>query len=613
MCGIAGFIETNPKTKLGQLQKMARSLAHRGPDDEGFYLKNGVGLGFQRLSIIDLSKAGHQPMTNEKKNIWLVFNGEIYNYQELRTKLEKLGHKFKSRTDTEVIIHAYEQWGKQCLKYFNGMFAFAIWDEKEKKLFAARDRIGIKPFYYYFDGNNFIFGSELKSIINYPDFKKELDKESLYQYLYFQYVPSPRSIYKNTHKLLPGHYLIFKNGQTEVNKWWEALNFKSKEISEIEALEKLEKLLISSVKYRLIADVPVGCFLSGGTDSSLVSAIAQRLAPGKLKTFTIGFWDKKYNEAQYAKKVAKYLGTDHTELYLKPKDVIEAISKMPEFYDEPFSDPSQLPTYLVSKLARKKVKVVLSGDGGDELFCGYDRYEFMEKRKFVLAIPQWLKTLMIIILENSHTEYCHKVAYALQNSDLPNLYQYTIGIFRPRSIRNLLGFKPDFSKTIFCQTLTKTNEMPLLSRLMLTDLKNYLPDDILAKVDRASMATSLEARIPLLDYRVVQFILSLPLEYKYKNGERKYLLKRILYQYFPKEFFDRPKQGFGVPLADWFRERLKYLLNEYLSPKKICKQGLFNEQEVSRLVKTHLSGHYDNYHLLWTLIMFEMWYDEYMR
>ncbi len=623
MCGICGFL--NKKILSSEvLEKMNDVLSHRGPDDKGIYSNEipygsdnvQVGLGNRRLSIIDLTEHGHQPMCNETKDIWIVFNGEIYNFQEIRKELQEKGHKFKSKSDTEVILRSYEQWGEKCLEKFNGMFAFAIWDEKKKQIFIARDRVGIKPLYYYFKDGNFAFASELKSILQYPLLEKKLNRKSLYYYLLFQYVPTPYSIFENTWKLPPGHYLVLKkNKKIEIKKYWDVLQERKiiRKNSIQEYTEEFEELLKTSIKYRLISDVPVGAFLSGGTDSSLVVGLMNQLTD-KVETFTIGFDRKKYNEAPFAKKIAAYLGTKHHELYVKEKDVFSLVASLPEYYDEPFADSSSLPTYLVSKLAREKgVKVVLSGDGGDELFCGYNRYIWMNKIRNFLLLSSSIRENTAPLLEKIPYLKLRRLSQILQYKDPLEMYLGIICMWNERELKKLIGKNYSYEQLPFSQIYKKLDNSPLLKRLQILDFHTYLPEDILTKVDRASMAVSLEARVPLLDHRIAEFAYDLPLDLRYRHGIRKYLLKKVLYKYLPAKFFRRPKQGFGIPLDEWLRGGVKPYIDKYLNAKTIKKEGLFNSEFVGALIKKHLSGKYNYQYPIWTLLQFQLWKEKYLN
>ena len=617
MCGICGFL--NKKALPSEiLWEMSNTLSHRGPDDKGIYISNNttgnIGLGHRRLSIIDLTETGHQPMCNERGDIWIVFNGEIYNFQEIREELQKTGHKFKGKSDTEVILHSYEQWGEDCLQKFNGMFAFAIWDEKKRMFFIARDRVGIKPLYYYFKDGNFAFASELKSLLKYPLFEKELDKKSLYYYLLFQYVPSPHSIFEHTCKLLPGHYLILREGKkVEIKKYWDILEKRRIETKSMqEYIEEWEELLKSSVKYRLISDVPLGAFLSGGTDSSLVVALMTQLTD-KVETFTIGFEEKKYNEAPFAKRVATYLGTKHHELYFKEKELFPLIRELPKYYDEPFGDSSSLPTYLVSRLAKENgIEVILSGDGGDELFCGYNRYIWMQRACRILFLPGIIREGFAPLLGKVPYLKLRRISQILQYKDPLQIYLSIIDMWSEKELEKLMGENYSYEELPFFQVYKKINHLPLLEKLPLLDFHTYLPEDILTKVDRASMAVSLEVRVPLLDYRIAEFVYSLPLDLRYRWGIRKYLLKKVLYKYLPAELFRRPKQGFGIPLDEWLRGGVRPYLEEYLNTERIKKEGMFNSEFVEGLVKKHLSGKYNYQYPLWALLQFQLWKERYL-
>ena len=611
---------------------MNNVLSHRGPDDKGVYINQipygygsiQIGLGNRRLSIIDLTKHGHQPMCNGKGDVWLVFNGEIYNFQEIRKELQERGYKFKSKTDTEVILHAYEQWGEKCLEKFNGMFAFAIWDEKKKQVFVARDRVGIKPLYYYFKNGNFAFASELKSILQYPLFEKELNKKSLYYYLLFQYVPTPYCILKNTWKLPPGHYLLLKESKKiEIKKYWDILEERERLPAKRlpEHVEQFENLLNSSIKYRLISDVPVGAFLSGGADSSLVVALMSKLTC-KTETFTIGFEEKGYNEAPFAKETAKYLGTKHHELYFKEKEMFALIPKVAAYYDEPFADSSSLPTYLVSRFAKDKgVKVVLSGDGGDELFCGYNRYIWMDRMRNFFLLPSIIREKVAPLLGKIPCLKLRRISQILQYKDPLEMYLSIVDMWSPKELERLIGQTYSCSpvhwlrsedELPFFKVYKRARNLRLIEKLQILDFHTYLPEDILTKVDRASMAVSLEARVPLLDHRVAEFAYSLPLDLCYRRGIRKYLLKKLLYKYVPESLLKRPKKGFGIPLDEWLRGGAKPYIDEYLNISKLKKEGMFDYVFVDELVKKHLSGKYNYQYPIWTLLQFQLWKDRYL-
>ena len=546
-----------------------------------------------------------------------------YNYLELREELLSQGHKFESQTDTEVIVHGYEEWGTDCFSKLNGMFAIAIWDEANQKLILARDRLGQKPLFYHSHNGNFCFASELKALMKLPFFEKEIDFESLKQYLVFNYVPAPRSIFRHTFKLEPGKFLVVskKTGTVHLETYWDPIavlenrGHYNDALSEEAHLDQLEQLLVDAVRKRLISDVPLGAFLSSGIDSSLIVAIMTELSDLPVKTFTIGFEELEYNEAVYAKRVAEYLGTEHREFYLSSRDSLGIIEKLPDMYDEPFADHSAIPTYLVSKHTRDYVTVALSGDGGDELFCGYPRYDWILLASNLSSLPLRARRAVSKVIHYlaPNSRKISSLGEALQFESLSHLYVAGFSSFKQRDLMMLVNdaYHPD--EVRFHQLYKVLKEEDTLDTFPLIDLTTYLPGDILTKVDRASMFTSLEARAPLLDYRVVEFAISLPVELKRKNGDKKYLLKELLYKYLPKELFQRPKHGFGIPLSFWLRDKggLRPLIEEYLNPGRVEKQGTFNADFVSDLVTSHLNGDENHQNRLWALLMLEMWAERY--
>ena len=620
MCGICGFV-TNKYIDKENLIEMNDTQTHRGPDDSGVYFENvkglNIGLAHRRLSILDLSPLGHQPMLSFDQNIVIVFNGEIYNFREIKKELEALGYTFKSTSDTEVIIYAYKEWGISCINKFNGMFAIAIYDRFKETIYLVRDRLGKKPLYYYFNDSDFVFASELKPILKFKYFHKGIDEESLYQYLIYQYVPTPKSIFKNVYKLYPGSYLEYKNNSFKIENYWDIVdvycNSKYTDMSEDECIDEIDRLLTSSVKYRMISDVSLGAFLSGGIDSSLVAAIMSKLNTSPVKTFSIGFSEKEYNEAPFAKEIARYLGTDHHEMYVTPKDVFDVIPRLVDYYDEPFADSSAIPTYLVSGLAKQHVTVSLSGDAGDELFCGYTRYEFLNKMRYICKIPSSIRSLSFNILGRLLQKERQAQKYMQKN--ILDLYRETISIYSSTWVNMLVNrnnYASDFelfSKTYNDSYRAKKNVM---ESIMLVDAKTYLLDDILTKVDRASMAVSLEARAPFLDYRLVEFSQKIPQSIKYQNNILKYLPKKLLGRYIPKELFERPKMGFGIPIGQWLRQDIKYLIDKYLSNERLKKEGFFDMAYVNKIILQHMDGKQDNTSILWALLMFEMWLEKYM-
>lgn len=631
MCGIAGFCDFAKKSSNDILKNMIDILHHRGPDDSGYFWDENeysqIALGHRRLSILDLSAHGHQPMSFEHLDI--VFNGEVYNFKEIKKELLELGYDFYSDSDTEVILKSYHQWGLKAVDKFNGMFAITIYDKKANKLIFIRDRAGVKPFYYYKKDSLILFSSELKSFHKHPNFQKEINRNSLALYLQFGYIPEPHSIFKNSYKLKAGHYIEIdlKSQNFEEIKYWDVVDFYNKpklDISQDEAIEKTEELLKSSFEYRMVSDVPVGVFLSGGYDSSLVTAILQNQRSEKLNTFTIGFKEKGFDEAPYAKEVAKCLGTNHTEYYCTQKDALEIIPRLCEQYDEPFGDSSAIPTTLVSQLARKYVTVSLSADGGDEIFAGYSKYtttiQYFNKFN---SVPNSIKSLISFGMDNINPKHIpilnktynfstryEKINAILKAKNSIEAMKYTSEYFTKKERDKLLKVHFDDLSTNFDIQIADTNDE--INQMLAIDYKTYMVDDILTKVDRATMSVSLEGREPLLDYRLIEFVSQLPSNLKYKNGDKKWLLKQITHKYLPKEMMDRPKQGFGVPLTEWFRDELKEYFMIYLDEKRIEKERLFNSKEIVKLRDSYLSGNKENVQKLWFLLIFEMWYEKWM-
>ncbi len=630
MCGIAGFCDFNKKSDKKTLEKMTDVLHHRGPDDSGYSfieINNAtVGLGHRRLSILDLSRHGHQPMAFEEYEI--VYNGEVYNFKEIRVELEKDGYTFDSDSDTEVILKAYHKWGIKAVDRFNGMFAISIYDKKLNKLILIRDRAGVKPLYYYFKDNNFLFSSELKSFHQYPKFQKEINYDALGQFLQYGYILEPYSIFNHTHKLQAGHYLELDLKTQDINiyKYWDVVTAYVKpklNLDENEAIEELDKLLTSAFEYRMVSDVPVGVFLSGGYDSSAVAAILQANRKEKINTFTIGFKEKGFDEAPYAKQVAKHLGTNHTEYYCTQKDALEIIPTLAEIYDEPFGDSSAIPTILVSKLAKQDVTVSLSADAGDEIFAGYGKYDTTLKyynlfNKYPLVMKKGFASFMDTIdpkfipfrnkIYNFDTKY-EKIKDILTAQNSAETMKYTSSLFTKSEINKLLSKDVKELKTNFDIDIENLSN---LEQILMVDYKTYLPDDILTKVDRATMSVSLEGREPLLDYRILEFAARLPDEFKYRDGKKKWILKQVVHKYLPKEMMDRPKMGFGVPLMEWFRDELKEMFLHYLDEQRLQREGIFNVQEIISLRDSFLDGTNTNSRKLWNILMFEMWYEKWM-
>jgi asparagine synthase (glutamine-hydrolysing) len=634
MCGISGFIDFTKKSDFSDLKKMNDTLFHRGPDGEGMEIYNTqnaiIGFGHRRLSIIDLSEGGSQPM--KFKNLHIVFNGEIYNYKEIRNELAQKGHVFTSYSDTEVVLHAFETWGLSCIHKFIGMFAIVLHDELNNKVYFIRDRAGVKPLYYYWKNDIMLFASELKAIVAHPQFEKELNIDAIGSFLQFGYVPSPHCIYKHTFKINPGHY-IFQNLSTkeiEEYQYWNvysSYNKKELKINFEDAKLETEKLLKEACNYRMVADVPVGIFLSGGYDSTIVTALLQKDRTEKLKTFTIGFEDQKLNEAHYAKEIAKHLGTDHTEYYCTEKEALDIVPQLSFFYDEPFADSSAIPTTLVSKIASKKVTVALSADAGDEIFAGYNRYDYILKfgnkvkkipaplRKTTAMLLDMINADSIPILKNKylfHSRY-EKVKQFLKHANDESMNQILSKQFLPDDVSKLLKQPIVKLASAFDSKELNDERYSTLNYIMAIDYQTYLVDDILQKVDRATMANSLEGREPFLDHRIIEWAAQLPMEFKYNNGIKKFILREIAHQYVPKEMLDRPKMGFGVPIAQWLKNDLKCYIDQYFNNDYLLKQNIFNISEVNKVIKGFYDGKKERAEKVWYLLVFQMWYDKWIN
>ena len=644
MCGIAGVLYAHPMIGSEQLstqvKKMSDAIVHRGPDDCGEWINAdvGIGLGHRRLSIVDLSSAGHQPMQSANSRYVISYNGEIYNFSEIRADLEKRGHGFKGHSDTEVLLESIACFGlEKALAKLNGMFAFALWDKEQHKLTLARDRIGKKPLYYGWCGEVFLFGSELKALRVHSAFDDEIDRGALGQFIQYCWLNGPATIYKNIKKLSPGSYLQVDQSSFYQPKspitYWSAMQVANNGLaspyvgSYQQATEELDAMLMESVQQRMIADVELGALLSGGIDSSLVVAMMQAQSIRKVKTFSIGFHEATHNEAEHAKKIAEYLGTDHTELYVTPQECMDVIPKLPEMYDEPLGDVSQIPTYLVSKLAREQVKVVLSGDGGDELYAGYTRYfrcvDHWEKHervpkiirpaighsmdsaaKFLWALFGSTKTGADV---RGWRRFGAKLEKRARRIDAKNPLELFVKMMaRYKDISDIV-IQNHNSETM----LSNKSDWPQFSEailnMMMMDTMCYLPDDILVKVDRASMANSLEARCPILDKNVFEFAWQLPFEMKINEDGGKRILKEVLAKYVPKELTERKKMGFGVPIGNWLRGPLKEWAEDLLDPIKMQQQSYLNPPTVTRLWKQHQSGWRNHNDLLWAILMFQAW------
>jgi asparagine synthase (glutamine-hydrolysing) len=619
LCGIAGFVARCGAGGAEEvLRGMAECLRHRGPDAEGTFLEEDgrAGLAHRRLAVIDLTETGAQPMHSPDGDRVIVFNGEIYNFAEIRAELEETGARFRGGSDTEVILAAHARWGDDCVRRFIGMFAFAIWERRARRLFLARDRLGIKPLFIYRRGDLFLFGSELKPLLRHPGFSAEVDGRALGHYLQYQYVPAPHCILKDCRKLLPGHVgILAEDGAWEERPYWQAAPFYHEPAppgTEDEAVDELESLIRSSVRYRMISDVPLGAFLSGGIDSSLVVATMQSLSSRPVQTFSIRFREEGFDEGEHAKRVARHLGTDHHEKFCTREEALPLIRRLPDFYDEPFADSSAIPTMMVSEFCRRTVTVSLSGDGGDELFCGYPRYDWLRLAERFQWIPPPLRRAASVLLRRLPFRDARRAGAVFRYDMIEDVYQPMVGIVEKFRLRRILPSRHEEGGLLFHGAFRDNESLPPVKRAMLCDLLTYLPDDILAKVDRASMSVGLEARVPLLDHRIVEFAARLPLSWNFRDGEQKRLLKRVLERHVPREFTERPKMGFGVPLEVWFRHEWESILREYLDTERIRRERFFLAGGVRELVGEHLSGRRNHFHRLWAFVMFGMWRERYL-
>lgn len=633
MCGISGFIDFNKTSNLEVLKNMTDALAHRGPDGSGYEIFqnqfSNIGFGHRRLSIIDLTDTGKQPMQYE--HFWITYNGEIYNFNEIKAELQKLNHQFVGTSDTEVILHAFAQWGISCIDKFIGMFAFVIYDSEKEEFYCVRDRAGVKPFFYYYKDGLFLFASELKSFHQHPKFIKQINYDAVAAFMQYGNVPTPHCIFNHCYKLKPGHYLNFslRKSSFVIQKYWsvyDAYNKPKLSCSFSEAKHETEKILTSAFNYRMVSDVPVGVFLSGGYDSASLAAILQKDSSQKLKTFTIGVPDIGLNEAPYAKDVAAHLGTDHYEYTCTQKEAIELIHDMPYYYDEPFADSSAIPTTLVCKMARKQVTVALSADAGDEVFAGYNRYDYlMRYGKRLNQMPQFVKQSAAAMM---NVMPANKIPILKNKYNFHNRYEKLKGILKDSSAKNLmlnlsqqydnyqlntvLNQKFNNVETAYLSNDLQKEYFSSLSYMMAIDYETYLLDDILQKVDRASMTVSLEGREPFLDHRIIEWAAQLPDSYKYHKGVKKYILKEITHQYIPKTLLDRPKMGFAIPIEKWLTTDLKSVVDYYLQDDKIASQAIFSSTYIKNLKSDFYSGKLELAQKLWYVLMFEMWYEKWM-
>jgi asparagine synthase (glutamine-hydrolysing) len=625
VCGIVGIVHSDRSdVDRALLGRMCEAIRHRGPDDDGFYLNGSVGLGMRRLSIIDV-KGGHQPIHNQDRTAWIVFNGEIYNYRELREKLEKLGHTFYTNSDTEAIVHAYDRYGNDCPKHLRGMFAFAIWDERTEEMFLARDRVGKKPILYAQVNGQFVFGSEFSALLQHPDIGRDIDTEALHHYLSFMCVPAPLTAYRAIRKLEPGHSLRWRKGEIRIERYWQPDFSQKIKISEEEAGERALEILRDAVKVRLMSEVPLGAFLSGGIDSSAVVALMSEVSSEPVKTFSIGFEEQDFSELHHARRVAEHVGADHHEFVVRP-DALEVLPTLVEHYGEPYADSSAIPTYYVARETRKHVTVALNGDGGDESFAGYERYAAMRLAENYRRIPAVLRHSLVqpaiglIPSSQIRRSRARDMKRFVEAASLPKVERYLrmVSVFDSAAKESL--YSDDFlheteylrSVELLNPWFERANGAGIVDATLMADIMTYLPNDLLVKVDIASMAVSLEARSPFLDHHVIEFAARLPERYKLRGLTTKYLLKRMLRKLLPEENLSRRKMGFGVPLGHWFRGQLQPFLRETVLSETALKRGLFKANVVKQMVELHTRGERDYSHQLWTLLMLELWFQRFI-
>lgn len=618
MCGITGkvYFDRSRDIDIHEIRQMTDSIRHRGPDDEGFYIQQNVGLGFRRLSIIDLS-TGHQPIANEDESIWIIFNGEIYNYQELHDDLIRKGHVFKTKSDTETIIHLYEQYGTDCLKFLRGMFGFSIWDSKKQQLFCARDRFGIKPFYYYTDEEKFVFGSEIKPILKTVNIDRTLSYDALDSYLAFGYITSDLSIYRNIKKLQPGHYLLLSmkdKVSIKIDRYWEVQFEPDHSKTEAQWAQEIEECLSETVKLHMISDVPLGAFLSGGIDSSSVVAMMARNSSRPIKTFSIGFSEQRFDELIYADEVAKKYGCEHHEQIVEPES-ISLLPKLVNAYDEPYADSSAIPTYYVSKMAREHVTVALSGDGGDELFAGYDSYA-RYKKIYSSLLNFKSRSLNKAIWGNIYKMIPHtikgKIFTHMLSQDRKYLGAGAVVWMKDERQKYLLNNHVTIhyeraSESFKEEILKRGRNNDFITNLQYLDLQTYLVDDVLTKVDRASMLNSLEVRVPLLDHKFAELTFKIPWNLKFNGGRRKYIFKQAMAPYLPESILKHPKQGFGVPISMWFKDNLKAYVNDTLYSTDCKLYGYLDKKYVFKTINGHETGMRDLSTKVWSLLVFNEW------
>lgn len=626
MCGIVGFVNSNSRPASREiLERMNACIVHRGPDEDGFYANENVALAMRRLAIIDLV-GGQQPIFNQDKSSLIVFNGEIYNFQTLRADLEKQGDKFSTNSDTEVILHLYDRYGADCVQYLRGMFAFAIWDERDKSLFLARDRVGKKPILYsHQDNGDLIFGSEFTALLSHPSISREVDFEAIDSYLSYLCVPAPQTAFKQIRKLEPAHWLRWKDGRIETRRYWQPDFSKKIKISEEEAIEETTRILRESTKLRLISEVPLGAFLSGGVDSSIVVALMAQESNSPVKTFSIGFEEQDYSELKYAKRVAEHIGAEYNEFIVRP-NALEILPTLVEHYGEPYADPSAIPTYYVSRETRKYVTVALNGDGGDESFVGYERHVAMKFAETYHKLPKIIRSRLIepsITAIPSPTNFRNRFVRFqrfLRAASMPKAERYFLWLstFDDNAKKEL--YSEDLQNNVsqsnpisfLAKYISNSNGKGIIDTTLFADLMNYLPNDLLVKVDIASMANSLEARSPFLDHHLIEFAASLPENVKQQGKDTKSLLKKVAARLVPKDVIYRPKMGFGVPIKYWLGNELQSFTREVLLSEKAVKRGLFDRHVVERLIDEQKRDEKDNSWKIWTLLMLELWFQRFI-
>jgi asparagine synthase (glutamine-hydrolysing) len=632
MCGICGIAGTSTSEPVSEslIARMCREIIHRGPDDEGIFVDGKVGLGNRRLSIIDV-EGGHQPLSNENGTIWIAYNGEAYNFPDVRNELIGRGHVFKTRSDTETFVHAYEEWGMDFIHKFRGMFAFALWDKKANRLLLVRDRVGVKPLYYtQLTDGTIVFGSELKTILAHPEVKRKIEPEALDLFLTLEYVPAPHSMFKNIFKLPAGRYLTFEDGRISIRKYWDiepyqgtAENISSRSLESL--MDELYALLKESVKLRLVSDVPLGAFLSGGIDSSAIVGLMRELGASPLKTFSIGFKDASYNELEYARRIAQKFDTEHQEFVLEPQ-ALELTEKLIRHLDEPLGDFSIFPTYLVSKMARASVKVILSGDGGDEIFAGYEHYQAQKISRFPL-VPSLAKAAAAVANKLRPSEQkkgtwnkLRRFTQAFENCKNLRHFRWMMflsdrakeDLYSAAFKSQLGGLQSIREREPFSDIFASLGGFDRLTGELYLDLKTYLVDDIMVKVDRMSMAASLEGREPLLDHKLVEFAFKLPGKLKLHGLTTKWIFKKTMERLLPKENIYRSKEGFSIPIKHWLRTELKDLMRDYLCEKRIREDGLFHYGPIQKMMEAHIAGRENFSHQLWALLIFEIWKEKYL-